>query len=83
MDSCVDADFEDALLPSIVEQGTYADAFYGVGTFDSGLGLFTRRSILEDNGIRIPEAGTTPGAPMSSPRSRRPCVTPGTTSRWT
>lgn len=55
MGSCFDAEFEGKLLPSIVEQATYSDAFYGIGTFDSGLGLFTRQSILEDNDIRIPD----------------------------
>jgi len=42
------------LLPSIVEQGTFRDAFYAVGTFDSGLGLYGRRSLLEAAGARIP-----------------------------
>jgi len=55
VDACMDDEFESRLLPSIVEQSTYADALYGIGTFDSGLGLFTRRSILEDNDIRVPD----------------------------
>lgn len=44
------------LLPSIVRQGRYLDRFYGVGTFDSGLGLYARRSVLEAVGARIPTA---------------------------
>ncbi|HHH35893.1 MAG TPA: sugar ABC transporter substrate-binding protein [Gammaproteobacteria bacterium] len=47
----------DELLPSIVRQGMYQGRLYAVGTYDSGLGLFARRSRLESAGIRIP---TTP-----------------------
>ncbi|MCY7274311.1 MAG: extracellular solute-binding protein, partial [Phormidesmis sp. CAN_BIN44] len=32
------------LLPSIINQGTYKGRLYSVGTFDSGLGLYGRRS---------------------------------------
>ena len=42
------------LLPSIIAQGTYQDRLYGVGVFDSGLGLYGRRSSLEKAGARIP-----------------------------
>ena len=42
------------LLPSIIEQGTYKGRLYSVGTFDSGLGLYGRRSQLEAAGVRIP-----------------------------
>jgi multiple sugar transport system substrate-binding protein len=42
------------LLPSIVEAGTYKGRLYSVGTFDSGLGLYGRRSLLEKVGARIP-----------------------------
>ncbi|MCB1752055.1 MAG: extracellular solute-binding protein [Gammaproteobacteria bacterium] len=44
----------EGLLPSIVSQGEYLGHFYGVGTFDSGLGLYARRSALETAGARIP-----------------------------
>ncbi len=43
------------LLPSIINQGTYQGHLYGVGTFDSGLALYARRSLLEKANIRIPE----------------------------
>ncbi|PIE24833.1 MAG: ABC transporter substrate-binding protein [Planctomycetota bacterium] len=43
------------LLPSIVEQGLWQDKLWAVGTFDSGLGIWARRSILEKAGIRIPK----------------------------
>jgi multiple sugar transport system substrate-binding protein len=42
------------LLPSIIQQGTYNQRLYSVGTFDSGLGLYARRSQLKAAGIRIP-----------------------------
>ena len=42
------------LLPSIREQGTYRGRLYGVGVFDSGLGLYARRGALEELGVRIP-----------------------------
>ena len=57
IDSCLtDGGLRGDLLPSLVEQGTYAGRTWGVGTFDSGLGLFVRTSILERAGIRIPRA---------------------------
>ncbi len=43
------------LLPSILEQGTYRGILYSVGTFDSGLGLYARRSRLEAVGARLPD----------------------------
>jgi multiple sugar transport system substrate-binding protein len=54
IDSCVPTSLRQDLLPSIVDQGTYANRLWGVGTFDSGLGLFIRPSILSRAGIRIP-----------------------------
>jgi multiple sugar transport system substrate-binding protein len=54
IDSCVSQNVRRDLLPSIVRQGTYAKRLWGVGTFDSGLGLYVRPSILKKAGIRIP-----------------------------
>jgi multiple sugar transport system substrate-binding protein len=42
------------ILPSIIEQGTYNGELYSLGTFDSGLGIWGRRSVLEAAGVRIP-----------------------------
>lgn len=42
------------VLPSIREQGTWRDELWALGTFDSGLGLYARRSALESAGARIP-----------------------------
>jgi multiple sugar transport system substrate-binding protein len=55
IDSCADDELLDDLLPSIVEQGTYADQLWALGSFDSGLGLWASASALEDVGARIPE----------------------------
>jgi multiple sugar transport system substrate-binding protein len=56
LDSCVSRSpgLRADLLPSIVQQGTYAGRLYGIGTFDSGLGLYIRPSILRRIGARIP-----------------------------
>ena len=56
LDSCVDRTpgLRADLLPSIIQQGTYAGRLYGLGTFDSGLGLYVRPSILRKIGVRIP-----------------------------
>ena len=56
IDSCVPDDIRNDLLPSIIDQGTFGGQLYSVGYFDSGLGLYAWRSVLEDNGIRIPES---------------------------
>ncbi|MEU9171511.1 sugar ABC transporter substrate-binding protein [Streptomyces sp. NPDC048420] len=55
IDSCVPIALRQDLLPSIRQQGTYAGRLYGIGTFDSGLGLYVRPSVLKKAGIRIPE----------------------------
>lgn len=55
IDSCVPEAVRDDLLPSIRAQGTYAGKLWGVGTFDSGLGLYVRPSALRKAGVRIPE----------------------------
>ena len=54
IDSCVSTGLREDLLPSILQQGTYAGRLWGIGTFDSGLGLYVRPSILTSAGIRIP-----------------------------
>lgn len=54
LDSCISEELKADLLPSIVSQGTYSDSLYGVGQVESTLGLYSRRSVLEENGIRVP-----------------------------
>lgn len=53
--NCVPDDLRDDLLPSILDQGTYADTLWAVGMFDSGLGMYGIRSALEEVDARIPE----------------------------
>jgi multiple sugar transport system substrate-binding protein len=54
IENCIPDDIKNDLLPSIVDQGTYADQIWAVGMFDSGLGLYADRSALEEVGARIP-----------------------------
>jgi multiple sugar transport system substrate-binding protein len=55
IDSCVPKSLRADLLPSVLEQGTYRGRLWGLGTFDSGLGLYVRPSVLKEAGIRIPK----------------------------
>jgi len=42
------------LLPSVAAQGSYGGHQYSVGVFDSGLGIYGRKSVLEKIDARIP-----------------------------
>jgi multiple sugar transport system substrate-binding protein len=55
LNSCLSERLRGDLLPSIIQQGTYAGKLWGIGTIDSGLGLFVRPSILRRIGVRIPD----------------------------
>ncbi len=46
------------LLPSIVHQGMYKGRIYAIGSYDSGLALYGRRSQLQAAGARIPRLPT-------------------------
>ncbi|MDA0166858.1 extracellular solute-binding protein [Solirubrobacter ginsenosidimutans] len=61
--SCVPQRLLGDLLPSIRGQGTYAGRLWGLGTFDSGLGLYVRPSVLRKVGARLP---TDPGDAWSA-----------------
>jgi multiple sugar transport system substrate-binding protein len=54
LDDCIPDDVRGNLLPSIVEQGSYAGQLWAVASFDSGLGLYAWRSALEEAGARVP-----------------------------
>ena len=54
IDSCISDELRADILPSLIEQGTYAGELYGVGSFDSGLGLYAWSSALEEVGARVP-----------------------------
>ena len=55
LDNYLTKELKDDLLPSIIDQGTYANKFYALGTFDSGLSIWGNKSYLNKAGVRIPE----------------------------
>lgn len=54
LDEYVTPELERNLLPSIIAQGTFGDGLYALGTFDSGLGVWGNRRLLEAAGITEP-----------------------------
>ena len=54
IDTCIPDELMDDLLPSIIEQGTYADRMWALGMFDSGLGMYAYGPALEEIGATIP-----------------------------
>ncbi|MGB5253209.1 MAG: extracellular solute-binding protein, partial [Sedimenticolaceae bacterium] len=54
LDGLLAVETQQDLLPPIAQQGRYLGRLYGVGTFDSGLGIYARRSALQAADIRIP-----------------------------
>jgi multiple sugar transport system substrate-binding protein len=54
LDDLLPAAVREDLLPSLITQGTWRGRLYGVGMFDSGLGLWADRRALERAGVRIP-----------------------------
>lgn len=56
LDDLLPASLLNDLIPSIVDQGTYDGHLYSVGAFDSGLGLYVRKSALKKIHARLPES---------------------------
>ena len=56
LDKYVSQHLKNDLLPSIVNQGTYDGKLYALGTFDSGLGIYGNKAMLEKVGARIPQS---------------------------
>ena len=56
LDGLLPQSLQQDLLPSIVDQGSYHNHLYAVGVFDSGLGLYARKSALQAIKARIPTA---------------------------
>lgn len=54
IEDCISDELRDNVLPSLIQQGTYADNLYAVGSFDSGLGLYAYKSALDEVGAEIP-----------------------------
>jgi multiple sugar transport system substrate-binding protein len=48
------AELKADLLPSLLRQGTYGGKLYSLGQFDSGLGIWGNKKLLEKAGVRIP-----------------------------
>lgn len=55
IDDYLTEEYKADLLPSIIDQGTYAGKFYALGTFDSGLSIWANKAYLEKAGVRIPQ----------------------------
>jgi multiple sugar transport system substrate-binding protein len=55
LDNLISPEVRQDLLPSILQQGTFKGKLYSVGTFDSGLGLYGNRKLLQTAGVRIPK----------------------------
>lgn len=58
LDEYIPQEMKDDVLPSVWAENTYDGSIYGVAQFDSGMGLWTRRSVLEELGVRIPTSYT-------------------------
>ncbi|MCI5193532.1 MAG: sugar ABC transporter substrate-binding protein [Candidatus Electrothrix sp. AU1_5] len=54
LDDLLPAAVQADLLPSIIKQGTMNDHLFAVGMFDSGLGMYGNKALLEAAGVRIP-----------------------------
>lgn len=54
LDGLVDDSVLADQIPSLRQQGTWRGHTWGVGVFDSGLGIYASRSALERAGVRIP-----------------------------
>ena len=52
--SCADEEKLGYFLNSIIQQGTYNGELYSLGSFESGMGIWAHKSMLEDVGARIP-----------------------------
>jgi len=54
LEALLPADLQNGLLPSVRAQGSYRGHLYAVASFDSGLGLYGRRSLLRQAGLDQP-----------------------------
>ena len=54
LDELLSDQVREDLLPSVIQQGTYQNRLYSIGTFESTLVLYGHRSQLEAAGVRIP-----------------------------
>ena len=54
LDDYITDEMKADVLPSVWAENTYDGKIYGVAQFDSGMGIWTRKSVLEQLGVRIP-----------------------------
>ncbi len=54
LDDYITDEMKADVLPSVWAENTYGGKIYGVAQFDSGMGMWTRKSVLEKLGVRIP-----------------------------
>jgi multiple sugar transport system substrate-binding protein len=54
LDSYATPDLLDDVLPSIIDQGTVNGQLWSLGQFDSGLGIWGNKAMLDEAGVRIP-----------------------------
>lgn len=55
LDKFIPSEMKSDLLPSIIDQGTYAGKIYALGVFDSGLAIWANKEYLQKAGVRIPK----------------------------
>lgn len=58
LDDYIPEEMKNDVISSVWAENTYDGSIYGVAQFDSGMGLWTRKSILEKIGARIPTSYT-------------------------
>ena len=58
LDDYITDEMKADVLPSVWAENTYDGKIYGVAQFDSGMGIWTRKSVLEQLGVRIPTTYT-------------------------
>lgn len=58
LDEYITDEMKSDVLSSVWAENTYDGKIYGVAQFDSGMGLWTRKSVLEELGVRIPNSFT-------------------------
>ena len=54
LDNYISREMREDFLPSILDQATFNDTIYNLGSFDSGLALWGNRDYLKKAGVRIP-----------------------------
>jgi multiple sugar transport system substrate-binding protein len=55
LDNYASQDLLNDVLPSIIEQGTVNDQLWSLGQFDSGLGIWGNKAMLDEANVRIPQ----------------------------